>query len=177
MLGDSLLRPLDYRLKLPLCLRRQGLGTVSLQNPLHLLVGPLTQALFSFRYPAVVSLPIYKLRDGRYLLLYYNNDGSANGGEIPAHYSYVRQNRYPAFITVGRERLGDPVQPIHFGRTKMFATSDGVPLGAGGRTEVATYPSLLEDEGERILFYPDRKCFLLGRYITDAWLADCDPGA
>ena len=131
----------------------------------------------NFMLNPVSPCPIYKLRDGRYMLLYYNNDGSANGGEIPAHYSYVRQNRYPAFITVGRERLGDPVQPIHFGRTKMFATSDGVPLGAGGRTEVATYPSLLEDGGERILFYPDRKCFLLGRYVTDEWLADCDPGA
>jgi len=129
-----------------------------------------------FMLNPVSPCPLYKLQDGRYLLLYYNNDGSTNGGKIPAGYSYVRQNRYPAFITVGRERLEDPVQPIHFGPPKIFATSNGVRLGTGGRTEVATYPSLVEDEGERILFYPDRKCFLLGRYITDEWLADCDPG-
>ena len=34
----------------------------------------------------------------------------------------------------------------------------------------------IEDGGERVLFYPDRKFFLLGKYITDEWLSDCDPG-
>ena len=29
---------------------------------------------------------------------------------------------------------------------------------------------------ERLLFYPDRKHYLLARRLTDAWLADCDPG-
>ena len=129
-----------------------------------------------FMLNPVSPCPIYKLQDGRYMLLYYNNDGSANGGKVPAGYTYHRQNRYPAFISVGRERLDGAMQPIHFGPPKMFATSDGVGIGAAGRTEVATYPSLVEDGGERVLFYPDRKCFLLGRYITDEWLADCDPG-
>ena len=125
----------------------------------------------------VSPCPIYRMRDGRFLLLYYNNDGSANGGKVPAGYKYFRNNRYPAFITVGRERLDDPVQPLHFGPPKRFATSDGVPIGPGARTSVAAYPSLLEDGDRRVLFYPDRKHFLLGRHLTDDWLAECDPDA
>ncbi|MCX6377195.1 MAG: sialidase family protein [Armatimonadetes bacterium] len=118
--------------------------------------------------------PLYKLKDGRFLLIFYNNDGSGHGGRGPTDSINVRN---PAYITIGREIPGDKDQPIRFGPPKLFASTDWTPVpGADTGTQVATYTSLVEDRGERILFYPDRKHFLLGRYLTDEWLADCDPG-
>ena len=79
-------------------------------------------------------------------------------------------------MSVGHEDPTNPFAPIRFSPPKVFTTSDGHSLGVGGRTEVATYPSLLEDGDDRILFYPDRKHFLLGKHITDEWLSDCAQG-
>jgi hypothetical protein len=118
--------------------------------------------------------PLYKLRDGRYLLVFYNNDGSGHGGRGPTDSANVRN---PAWITVGREIRGERDQPIRFGPPNVFASTKWTPVsGTDTGTQVATYCSLVEDRGERILFYPDRKHFLLARHLTDEWLADCDPG-
>lgn len=118
--------------------------------------------------------PLYRLGDGRYLLLFYNNDGSGHGGAGPTDSVNVRN---PAYITVGREIPGEPDQPIRFGPPKVFATTDWTPAYPGGKaTQVATYSSLVEDRADRILFYPDRKHFLLGKRISDEWLEGCDPG-
>ena len=116
--------------------------------------------------------PLYRLHDGRYLLLFYNNDGTANGGKSPVD---SKHNRYPVWLTVGREIPGEREHPLRFGPPKIFATSNGVLLPYTGGTQVAVYPSLIDDGGERILFYPDRKHYLLGKFITDEWLRDCDP--
>ena len=117
--------------------------------------------------------PLYKLKDGRFLLVFYNNDGSGHGGRGPTDSINVRN---PAYITIGRE-VADRDHPIQFGLPKLFASTDWTPIsGTDTGTQVATYCSLVEDGGERILFYPDRKHFLLGRYLTDEWLSDCDPG-
>lgn len=118
--------------------------------------------------------PLYKLKDGRFLLLFFNNDGSGHGGRGPTDSINVRN---PAYITIGREIPGERDQPIRFGPPKLFASTDWLRVpGTDTGTQVATYTSLVEDAGERILFYPDRKHFLLGRYLPDEWLADCDPG-
>ncbi len=116
--------------------------------------------------------PLYRLRDGRYLLLFYNNDGSANGGKSPVD---SKRNRYPVWLTVGREIPGEREHPLRFGPPKIFTTSNGILLPYTGGTQVAVYPSLVDDGQERVLFYPDRKHYLLGKYITDEWLRDCDP--
>ncbi|MBZ0287689.1 MAG: exo-alpha-sialidase, partial [Anaerolineae bacterium] len=116
--------------------------------------------------------PPYRLHDGRYLLLFYNNDGTANGGKSPID---SKNNRYPVWLTVGREIPGEKDHPLRFGAPKIFASSDGVLIPGTGGSQVATYPSFIDDGQDRILFYPDRKHFLLGKRITDAWLADCDP--
>jgi hypothetical protein len=122
--------------------------------------------------------PIYRLNDGRYLLLYHNNDGRSGGGTWPGDSDF---NRNQAYIAVGEYR-GEAHQPIWFSPPKLFCESNGVALGPSWnhgvnkgkafRIEVATYTSLTEKNGQRILWYPDRKHFLLGRYITDEWLAD-----
>lgn len=116
--------------------------------------------------------PLYRLHDGRYLLLFYNNDGGANGGKSPVD---SKHNRYPAWLSVGREIAGEKDHPLRFGPPKIFVTSNGVLLPHTGGTQVAVYPSLVDDGETRILFYPDRKHYLLGKTITDEWLRDCDP--
>lgn len=121
----------------------------------------------------LVPAPLFRLNDGRFLLKYYNNDGTANGGTSPLDWL---KNRRPVYITVGREIPGHPTHPIRFGKPKIFADNDAVPAGFYGRTSVATYGCLLEDDEYRVFFYPDRKRFLLGKFLTDEWLKECDPG-
>lgn len=123
----------------------------------------------------VMPCPIWKLKDGRYLILYANNKGDANGGHFPCSYDCVRMNRYPAFLSVGHENLVSGYCPIRFGPPRAFLDTQGIGIGPGGRTEVGSYSSLLEDGDDRIVFYPDRKHFLLGKRLTNAWLADCEP--
>lgn len=116
--------------------------------------------------------PLYRLKDGRYLLLFYNNDGTANGGKSPVD---SKHNRYPVWLTIGREIPGEKDHPLHFGPPKILASSDGVMLPHTAGTQVATYPSFVDTGEQRILFYPDRKHYLLGKYLTNEWLQDCDP--
>ena len=116
----------------------------------------------------ICCCPIYPLKDGRYILLYHNNDGTANGGTWPGSSDV---NRHPAFLTLGKYRP-NAHQPIWFSKPKKFLDTDHVPIGPQYRVEIATYTSFTEKEGKRILWYPDRKHFLLGKYVTDEWLAD-----
>ena len=51
---------------------------------------------------------------------------------------------------------------------------DNVPLGPGQRRDVAAYTSTTRRQGNFVLWYPDRKFFLLGRRITDSWLSDLE---
>lgn len=59
---------------------------------------------------------------------------------------------------------------------QLFVDNAGVPLGPEGlgRLEAAAYCSLTEVGKDRILWYPDRKGFLVGKLVTDEWLADMD---
>lgn len=109
----------------------------------------------------IAPCPIYATGRGRYIFLFHNNDGTANGGSGPADY---RRNRYPAFVSEGRFDAA-AAQPVRLGPPKQLMTSDGVVLGPSGRTEVATYTSYTRFRGRGILWYPDRKHFLLGRYL------------
>ena len=124
----------------------------------------------------IVPSPLYRLHDGRYLLLFYNNNGTANGGKSPVD---SKNNRYPVWLTVGREIPGEQDHPLQFGVPKIFASSDGVMLPYTCGTQVATYPSFVDD-GERRISCSTRteNTFLLGKtIITDEWLRDCDPAS
>jgi hypothetical protein len=123
--------------------------------------------------------PIYPLDDGRYLLLFHNNDYYARnqvyGEPLPekhagVHTSGVFSYRRPAFIAVGEYRP-EAHQPIRFSASKQILDTDGVPVGPKGTSEIATYTSLTHFKGRRTLWYPDRKHFLLGKHITDEMLA------
>ena len=79
--------------------------------------------------------------------------------------------RNPSFIAVGEFRPGAR-QPLWFSIPKMFADTDGVVFGPKGTASVAMYPSLTEKDGVRVIWYPDRKHFLLGKKVTDEWMKD-----
>ncbi len=108
--------------------------------------------------------PLYKFSDGRFLLIFYNNDGGAGG---PLDY---KVNRTPAWYCVGREIRGQASQPIRFSQPRVLAGNDSKPIGPRGLTEIATYPSFFEYKSRRYFWYPDRKHFLLGKMITDEML-------
>ncbi len=111
--------------------------------------------------------PIYRLDDQRYLLIYHNNDGHAHG-HGPTETMF---NRRPAYYAVGTFQPGAH-QPLAFGPTKFLMDNDGVPIGPLNRLDIAVYTSYTEVAGERVLWYPERKFFLLGKVITDAMIAD-----
>ena len=128
----------------------------------------------------LASCPIYPLRDGRYLLLFHNNDFVARhelfGEPLPARHPNIPLSpifcyRRPAFITVGAFQP-EAHQPIWFGRSKQILDTDGIPIGPKRTDEIATYTSFTQYKGRQILWYPDRKYFLLGKYITDGLLED-----
>ena len=128
--------------------------------------------------------PIYALEDGRFIVLFNNNPG------IRGEYDQFRKNwsenqsnhlRNPSFISVGEFRPGAH-QPLWFSIPKIFADTDGMAFGPKGTASIAMYPSLTEKDGVRVIWYPDRKHFLLGKKVTDEWLKDMvvpensDPG-
>jgi hypothetical protein len=63
-------------------------------------------------------------------------------------------------------------QPIWFSEPKPLIDNDAVRWGppGSGRLEAATDVSLTEHAGRRVLWYPDRKSFLLGKLLPDSLL-------
>ena len=116
--------------------------------------------------------PLFALSDGRYFVIYNNNDGTAFGGTGPADY---RVNRRPVWLSVA-EFVPNAAQPLRFAAPRVLMDSDGVALGPSQRIEPASYPSFFERDGERFFWYPDRKHFVLGRRLTDADLIPAGNG-
>ena len=116
--------------------------------------------------------PLFKLVDGRFLLVYHNNDGT-----LGSHSQWTKSwktneanyIRRPTFITLGEFRP-QARQPIWFSPPVQILDTDGVIVGPKKTAEVGTYPSLTEWRGRRTLWYPDRKYYLLGRYLPDELL-------
>lgn len=118
--------------------------------------------------------PLYTLSDGRFLLVFNNNNGTRGEYDQFRKKWTVNQLNYlrnPAFIAVGEFRP-DAHQPVWFSAPKEILDTDGVIFGPKGTASVAMYPSLTEWHGKRMLWYPDRKHFLLGKHITDDMLSD-----
>ena len=117
----------------------------------------------------VSPCPVFSLDRGDFVLLFNNNDGRSAGHAGPED----RAARRPAFLCRGEFRP-KAHQPVWFSRPKLLVDNDRVRWGppGRGRLEAATYCSLTEHAGRRVLWYPDRKGFLLGKVVTDAWLSD-----
>lgn len=116
--------------------------------------------------------PLFPLEDGRYLLLFHNNDGSR--GWFSQWKPRWQENeashlRNPAFLAVGKFHP-EAHQPIWFSPPKLLLDTHGVIIGPKRTAEVATYASLTEWHGRRMLWYPDRKYFLLGKEVSDKLL-------
>ena len=125
------------------------------------------------RHP-VAPCPVFALGLGGYLLLFHDNDGYVFGAES----RWDVRNRRPTFAFRGRFQPAAE-QPIWWGRPQLLIDNAGVPWGPAGmgRLESAAYPSMTQTAGGRILWYPDRKGFLLGKSLSDDWLATLDvPG-
>jgi len=122
----------------------------------------------------LASCPLYKLHDGRFVLIFHNNDGSANGGQDVTD---SKRNRRPVFLAVGRE-IDHPDHPIMFTQPRLLADNGGIPAGPKGHTQIGTYPSLFEFEGKVYFWYPDRKHYLLGKILSPRLLDDAGlPGS
>jgi hypothetical protein len=91
--------------------------------------------------------PFTRLSDGRYALLYCNNNGSFDGGKTP--YDHTR-NRHPIYIAVGRETGAGDGQPISFGPPRLLCSIDGFRPHL--KRDLA-YGFFLEDHGEFYHFY------------------------
>ncbi len=105
--------------------------------------------------------PIYSVGEGKYLLFYHNHDGHFEQWK-PEDTSWHRR---PIFVSFGSFEL-KANQPIRFSEPQFLMDNDGVPLGVnGGRADLAMYASMTVKDGEAVLWYPDRKFFLLGKKI------------
>ena len=124
----------------------------------------------------IAPCPLYRMKNGHYLLVFNNNNGIKDGYDQFRKEWTVNQLNYlrnPAFIAVGEFRK-DARQPLWFSEPKEILDTGGVIFGPKGTASVAMYPSLTEHMGTRVLWYPDRKHFLLGLYITDEMLQGMD---
>ncbi|MDX1358339.1 MAG: sialidase family protein [Clostridia bacterium] len=117
--------------------------------------------------------PIYKMGDGRFFILYHNNDGSRLGfSQFKDNWDFNEANFYrnPTFISTGTY-MPDAYQPIWFNPPKKIFDTDDIAVGPKKTAETATYTSYIEWKGKKILWYPDRKFYLLGKYL-DSWVLD-----
>jgi len=104
---------------------------------------------------------------GRYALFIHNHDGHYHQ-YTPTDTSFHRR---PVYLVPGHFQPGAD-QPVWFDEPKFFADHDGTSLGKPGmrgRTDLAFYSSFTVRQGKSVLWYPDRKFFLLGRIIGDEW--------
>jgi hypothetical protein len=111
--------------------------------------------------------PLYALQEGRFLLFFHNHDGTGYGATGP----WDMDARRPLFLAVGEFRPGAH-QPVWFSQPQFLCDTQGVGVGPESLIWLAMYSSLTERDGQRIFWYPDRKHFLLGRFLSDEWLAD-----
>ena len=110
--------------------------------------------------------PIYRMADGRFLLFYSNRDGH-DGDTGP----WDMAARRPVCIAVGEFRPSAH-QPIWFSDPKLLMDTQRVRVGTQNLMMMAMYSSLTERDGRRIVWYADRKQFVVGKEIPDSMLAD-----
>jgi hypothetical protein len=106
--------------------------------------------------------PLYSIDDRNCFLLVHNHDGHFKQWG-PTDTSWHRR---PICIAQGRFRP-DAAQPVWFDEPCFLMDNGGTALGHGqGRSDLAMYASVTYQDGLPVLWYPERKYFLLGRVIT-----------
>jgi hypothetical protein len=107
--------------------------------------------------------PIYSMDKGEYFFLYHNHDGHFAGWG-PEDGTYHRR---PTCLARGLFRP-QARQPVWFSEPWYFMDHGGVSLLRG---DLAMYASVTREEGGVVLWYPERKFFLLGKRIPRRLLA------
>jgi hypothetical protein len=113
----------------------------------------------------VAPAPLYRLEDGRYFLVFYNNDGTGHGASGVTDSDRVRN---PAWYAIG-EAVDHPTHPIRFDGPWILADTkrQSFPADRSNTRQTVSYPSFFEHEGRAYLCYPDGKHYLLGKDLTD----------
>ena len=115
--------------------------------------------------------PIYQLSNDVYVLLFHNNDvtrGSYDQLKTEWLENQLNGLRFPTYKSIGRFVPANE-QPLVFDAPSLFIDNDGAPYGPLMRTDCAIYTSVTEWQGRAVLWYPDRKYFLLGQHLdTDS---------
>ena len=107
--------------------------------------------------------PIYQAGEGEYLFLFHNHNGHF-GGWGPMDTTWHRR---PIWLARGLFRP-NAQQPVWFSEPVFFMDHGGVPILRG---DLAMYASGTQDQDGLVLWYPDRKFFLLGKKITRGFLS------
>ena len=131
------------------------------------------------RHP-VSPCPIYDVGgneagSGRYVLFIHDNDGKFTGYRPKP--TVTGFNRRPIYLLAGRYHTGAD-QPVWFDDQQFFMDHNNVSLGkpgTSGRFDLSLYSSFTVRNGQSVLWYPDRKFFLLGRIINDEWFKKGQP--
>jgi alpha-L-fucosidase len=119
----------------------------------------------------VSPCPIYDVGgneagSGNYVLFIHNNDGHFKGFKpVPMVTGF---NRRPIYIVAGHYHAGAD-QPVWFDDLQFFMDHDNTSLGkvgTSGRFDLSLYASLTCRNGKPVLWYPERKFFLLGKYLS-----------
>ena len=112
--------------------------------------------------------PLYRLDGDVYLLAYHDNPGVRHGiSQFDKVWTGNHSDalRNPVYLLFGRF---DPSakQPIVFRREPVkIGDTDDIAVGPKRTAEVGTYPSVTRFQGRTVFWYPDRKFYLLGKYI------------
>ena len=111
--------------------------------------------------------PLYKLSDNKFILIFHNNHGKRLGydqanKEWDINVGNIVRN--PAYYAVG-EFKHDAEQPIWFSDPVELLNTEDIAVPPKMSAEIGTYPSITKFQNKTILWYPDRKRFLLGRYL------------
>ncbi len=107
--------------------------------------------------------PIYQVADGEYVFFFHNHDGHF-GGWGPEHTSHHRR---PVYLCRALYRP-KAKQPVWFSEPQFFMDNGGVSILRG---DLAMYSSVTTDDDGLVLWYPDRKFFLLGKRISRTFLS------
>ena len=116
----------------------------------------------------VSCAPIYGLSDGRYVLFHHNHTGDRDRRPEATH-----GPRRPIYLVRGEFRP-TAEQPLWFSDSKLFMDTDGVGMDGTPETnsDLSLYASFTTRGGNDVLWYPDRKFYLLGKRIRPDFLAD-----
>ncbi|MDR1280944.1 MAG: glycoside hydrolase [Opitutaceae bacterium] len=110
---------------------------------------------------SISPCPCYTLdaAAGEYVFLYHNHDGHF-GPWIP----HSNETRRPIYLSFAKYAGAAARQPLVFSSPVSWFDCDGVNLN--NRCDLAMYSSFEFVDGNPVIWYPDRKHYLLGKIIA-----------